>query len=298
MCLDPLAKATWQPSYLRQMDFSGFTTDPLAGQHASEHLWGNVPACSISHGLDWDALEQLDLCFAASGDLRNVISSVNAIPDTFEGPISVTINDFNPRVAARNLAMLLLLLERGEEAAEAVLHLWYSVTVPRRHWEALAEIARDKAKGLAKHEEGGVWEVAMRGSNSCLKADLPGTVWKTLALQLEKGEQIDLDGVLGQRRRQLLEDPYWLGVRERYLHGLEPYHRVAWMHFRRFGLLLPLGEASSSSHEHFDTPNLLLIHPEFGWTLHNGSDPLEGWPFEKVRRAPHLKGHPSQVPAA
>lgn len=29
--------------------------------------------------------------------------------------------------------------------------------------------------------------------------------------------------------------------RERYLHKLRPYHRVSWMEFRSFGLLLPMG---------------------------------------------------------
>lgn len=54
------------------------------------------------------------MCFAASGDLRNVIITVNALPADGSRRLTVLVNDRNPRVAVRNFVLLLLLLEKGE----------------------------------------------------------------------------------------------------------------------------------------------------------------------------------------
>lgn len=72
----------------------------------------------------------------ASGDLRNVVLTLNSIPSEYPGKLSVIINDRNPRVAARNLLTLLVLMGISDEmlAADVALHLWYSAFIPAEYY--------------------------------------------------------------------------------------------------------------------------------------------------------------------
>ncbi|KAG8917365.1 hypothetical protein FRC00_013704, partial [Tulasnella sp. 408] len=72
----------------------------------------------------------LSLCFAASGDLRNVIKTLNGLPLHYSGRCTLVVNDFHPQVAVRNVVLLCMLLDpsgpSAELTAEAVLHTLYS----------------------------------------------------------------------------------------------------------------------------------------------------------------------------
>jgi hypothetical protein len=100
---------------------------PVGSARASDHLFGNVEAYDLLKGLATGGKE-LHAVFAASGDLRNVIRTVNSLPEGAP-PLHIRVNDFNPRVALRNYLLLRLLFERGEEAVDAVIGLWYSMAV-------------------------------------------------------------------------------------------------------------------------------------------------------------------------
>lgn len=74
---------------------------------------------------------------AASGDLRDLIYTINKLPETYSRKITVLLNDKDPTVTARNLLILLILGKLGETdpaiGAELALHLWYSAFVPAIH---------------------------------------------------------------------------------------------------------------------------------------------------------------------
>ena len=57
-----------------------------------------------------------------------------------------------------------------------------------------------------------------------------------------------------------------------------PQHREAFDYFRSFGILLPM----SSMNAQLNVANMLILHPEHGWCLDHGSNPLYGWPMKKV----------------
>ena len=61
-------------------------------------------------------------------DLRNVIATVCAIPDTYKGRVSITINSPNAFNLARNFTMLYLAAtQEPKVAAEMMVHLWFSM---------------------------------------------------------------------------------------------------------------------------------------------------------------------------
>ena len=67
-------------------------------------------------------------CIAA-GDLRNVIRTVNELPDDYSGQLTLLINDIQPTIVARNLLLLCILgttQHHVDAAAEFALHFWYS----------------------------------------------------------------------------------------------------------------------------------------------------------------------------
>ncbi|KAG8898306.1 hypothetical protein FRC01_010954 [Tulasnella sp. 417] len=74
--------------------------------------------------------QDLSLCFAASGDLRNIIKTVNGLPQDYRGQLKLVINDFHSQVAIRNVVLLCMLLDQSgpseELTAEVVLHALYS----------------------------------------------------------------------------------------------------------------------------------------------------------------------------
>ncbi len=93
----------------------------------SEWLWGNVPA----YGLFGNHLGNLPghiwVCFAASGDLQNTIETVCQLPEHFQGSLAVYLNDYDPKIAFKNLLRLELLRFYGFEAIDTVIALWCSV---------------------------------------------------------------------------------------------------------------------------------------------------------------------------
>ena len=116
------------------------------------YLWGNIAAIdclNIPENEQKSSTRQdFKLCFAgmscvpelsilsvftrslqASGDLRNVISTINGLPEDYKGKCDILCNDWDSRVVGRNLVILHALLISGipvEEAAELALHLMYS----------------------------------------------------------------------------------------------------------------------------------------------------------------------------
>jgi hypothetical protein len=59
--------------------------------------------------------------------------TVNTLPMDYSGKLTIVINDREPIVAIRNIALLMLLREGStglEQAADTALHMWYSAFMP------------------------------------------------------------------------------------------------------------------------------------------------------------------------
>jgi hypothetical protein len=64
--------------------------------------------------------------------LRNVLYTINKLPDDYNGKLTVVINDINPYVVIRNILILQILcgLADKERSCDMALHLWYSAYLP------------------------------------------------------------------------------------------------------------------------------------------------------------------------
>jgi hypothetical protein len=92
-----------------------------------EGLRGNVPAYSLLGNHLRNLPEHIQVCFAASGGIQNTIETVCQLPEHFQGSLIVYLNDYNTKIAVRNLLMLELLRIYGFEAIDTVIALWCSV---------------------------------------------------------------------------------------------------------------------------------------------------------------------------
>jgi hypothetical protein len=87
----------------------------------------------------------LTTCHLASGDLRNVLLTVNSLPLDHTGKVTILINDREPIIAIRNLSLLSLLCDDSnvQRAADIALHVWYSAFVPLDYHVHLASSLTD-----------------------------------------------------------------------------------------------------------------------------------------------------------
>lgn len=87
----------------------------------------------------------------ASGDLRNVIRTVNELPEDYAGELTLMLNDREPRTVIRNILLLIILgtVDSDAQAAEVALHAWYSAFIRLSHEHRLHQAILQ----LVKHAE-------------------------------------------------------------------------------------------------------------------------------------------------
>ncbi|KAF7430770.1 hypothetical protein PC9H_006481 [Pleurotus ostreatus] len=123
-CNSPYLKSTWKPAWLVESRPPSFVGNEVQVQSLfglqGVYLWGNVPTidCLNIARNEQGAAKTMgfDLSFAASGDIRNMVQTVNGLPVDYAGKCSITLlaDDTNP-----------------QEAAEAAIHLVYSSLLTR-----------------------------------------------------------------------------------------------------------------------------------------------------------------------
>ncbi|CAG8778497.1 18752_t:CDS:2, partial [Racocetra fulgida] len=101
----------WKPDYINEMRTPAFyaQTQPFTSFSPliKEYLWGNMPAINIVNLASNELADgkscsnykgPFNLLFAASGDLNDVIASVNGLPLDFNQQINICINDHAERI--------------------------------------------------------------------------------------------------------------------------------------------------------------------------------------------------------
>lgn len=86
-------------------------------------------------------LAHCNLC-VASGDLRNIVRTINELPSNFSGKISILLNDREPIIVVRNIILLVILgtISEKEIATDLALHFWYSAMVPAEYDVQLQQV--------------------------------------------------------------------------------------------------------------------------------------------------------------
>jgi hypothetical protein len=119
------------------------------------------------------------ILWPASGDLRNAVLAVNALPEDYSGELTIVLNDHAPHVVNRNLLLLSILGTSDDTSfgVDVALHMWYSAFVP----EAYHLLAIKHIHDLLSRRETGDG-----------------------AFSLNLGKTSNLHGILGQGHAELL----------------------------------------------------------------------------------------------
>ncbi|KAL8670788.1 MAG: hypothetical protein Q9168_004686 [Polycauliona sp. 1 TL-2023] len=151
-----LGKNSWKPTWAREKRKPAFMAldEPVELPYfGPPHcLWGYTPAFDLLRieKNEGDSYAQdLDLLFAASGDPRNLMLTVNGLPTTYEATMNCILNDISIRVVARNIVMLLLAAQLPPvEAAEVILHVWYSARLTKGMSAVIDKCVRHRIAGV------------------------------------------------------------------------------------------------------------------------------------------------------
>jgi hypothetical protein len=179
------------------------------------------------------------------------------------------INDLSGPTVCRNILLLLILGTISDKvmAADIALHFWYSVFMPH---EYRMQISAALSSFLHRTNEIGPVFSTPLGPRSTLSSCIPSQGNEYFMHFLS--HSISLDEVQHEYDR-VRTAPSREDFRERMYARLRPSHRVAFLEYRRFGIVLPFGAINS----HFNTPNLSMFSREGNWLQTDYADPLEGW---------------------
>ncbi|GJE88932.1 zf-MYND and DUF4470 domain-containing protein [Phanerochaete sordida] len=276
-CKASIRTDKWQPAWIEEGRQPTFVTeDPnLHPVARALPLWGTMPGIDVLKLSPEDALSRpdIDLAFVASGDLRSVLSTINALPPDYPGQVTVLMNDRDQHITIRNILILQLLgrIPNKRRAADMALHLWYSAFVPKAYGAELVGIGMELCGKNADELQLQLGEHATLNANMsadmrklCSASIMSSFKWKTEQAQKEL--------------RRVRQDPSRVDVRHRAWAQCRGSHRLARDAYNRTGLVLPFGAHAA----HFDTPNRFLFSPAGAWLLSDGANPLAGWDIEAV----------------
>ncbi|KZP09108.1 hypothetical protein FIBSPDRAFT_760468 [Athelia psychrophila] len=291
-CRHPQLRADWQPAWVTENRSPAFVNEGppnvafgrSANQNAT-YVWGNVTAidCLNVARNEGSAARNADfkLCFAASGDIRNMVETINGLPSDYSGKCDILFNDMNPIVVNRNWIILYTLLQRTVPipgAADLAAHFMYSAAlspVASAHLNQCIStlygtgIIRDGqtfATGSLHMRGDSEGALHMRAKTEEMKDFL------RMPLSTYKFE----DAMKSMRSAML--HPSRVDYRDRVLASLTPGHRMAWTHYQQTGVLGPY----SADTMHLTEPNRLLFAADGEWLTLDNANPLHGWDVSAV----------------
>ncbi|PBK65733.1 hypothetical protein ARMSODRAFT_1022167 [Armillaria solidipes] len=286
-CKSPLKSKSWSPMWVKEDRKPAFVSGPNETHIPQKKfgipmgLWGNMMSIDVINAKDNEGADKicdkdLSLAFIASGDLRNVVRTVNELPENYTGTLKIVLNDKNCRIVCRNFVILTILgiVEDVEEAAEQALHFWYSVFQPLSYRFLVFPHFPDAP--TLQHLDG--TPARLTSSTTVHTRWDPNTTM--FLISLLSGDEIDLPQAKDTWSRTMYA-PERIDHRERHYTGLRPSHRVAFDAWRRSGLLLPFGAMK----DHMCVPNAWLFSGQGDLLLNDSSNPLEGWDYTEVVKA-------------
>ncbi|KAL7619904.1 hypothetical protein AAE478_010451 [Parahypoxylon ruwenzoriense] len=150
---DPSWRPRWDRENRKPIFSEKLDEKPKYQRYHGKTLWGTTPAVDIlrlesNEGLGHN--EDLKLLFYCCGDLRNVMMTVNAIPDDYTGKFKIVISDKDFDIVGRNFLILAYLIAETNVtlATENTIHLWYSAFVPESADTRIRQILNRDVEGL------------------------------------------------------------------------------------------------------------------------------------------------------
>ncbi|EIN05899.1 hypothetical protein PUNSTDRAFT_145782 [Punctularia strigosozonata HHB-11173 SS5] len=264
------------PEYSASTDISQEGSDPLRHRLT---LWGTLPAYDVLNIAqnEGTSVGSLNLMFANSGDLRNVIKTVNSLPLDFQGKTTIVLNDRDPWITVRNAVILRTLRASGDKRllADIAYHLWYSAFIP----DSYSMTYGDYIHAIGVHT-GDRYDVNL-GAASALHVEVTADVRALCTSLVASGHLYSSREAAVEYSIDRLRDDSHIDLHDRHYYRLRPSHRLALREYRSFGCVVPFG----THFTHYPSPNRLLFSPKGEWLQTSDADPLNSWDIEDVIEA-------------
>ncbi|KAJ7777158.1 hypothetical protein B0H16DRAFT_1302211 [Mycena metata] len=282
-CTHRYLRESWEPSWVFEGRDPTFLhpSDSMTLFRPSVDFWGDLPAIDclqLSSSEGTDDLEPVGDLKLSSGDLRNLIRTINSLPSDYAGYCDVLLNETNPILVNRNLVILFVLLSSGpslEEAAEFSTHLMYSAALPgagAEYVKRCIEFIYDSGESVSFQR---CLDTRGEGKVYCVQ---PSAGIKKLLEMFNSN--YPLNTALKSMKETTLA-PDRLDFREKYFAGLKPSHRMAFQRFRESGILAPFSLNTSN----FTQPNRFLFSPQGTWLVQEDANCLFGWDVSEVQNS-------------
>ncbi|KAI9670303.1 MAG: hypothetical protein M1831_006517 [Alyxoria varia] len=281
-----LAKDSWRPRWALEGRKPGFVTRSGVshvpfGALPMRNLWGNTPAIDVlqleqNEGESY--AKDLSVCFAASGNIRNVLQTVVSVPESYKGTLKVVMNDIDMDVVALNFCIIAL-LARGplekEDCLDTVIHLWYSARLKPSHVDAVKAHVRPIVADV-------VDKIQNQGASQMLSKKMKLTGGNTLRVILKRDQWMQLlskldseppAAVAKQSRDTMLSARIDHHDRALFEIRRNLHQRCSRNKFRHDGVLVPFGACADEC----TIPNPFLHTSTGQWTQKDAADPLHGW---------------------
>ncbi|KAJ4468726.1 hypothetical protein J3R30DRAFT_1598287 [Lentinula aciculospora] len=302
-CKHPYNRPDWKPAWLSEGRTPAFVADDEPQTHfathwAPEYLWGNTPAVNClqlerNEGVSESVERDFNLCFAASGDIRNLVMTVNGLPDNYQGRCKILLNDRSDHVTTRNILILYALLRNGpspELAAESAIHFMYSAALcPSDSSELRHCIDAVYGEMMSVSQSLASRFIATLNPNDMLKKSFPIRGGGSLSIAQYAVNLFGKPLAILQATHSIKDclkamhdvvlSPERVDYRDRYLSGLRPSHRLSWLRFHESGVLLPFADPELRK---FQDPNQLLFTASGKWISMDSANPLFSWNLNEV----------------
>lgn len=281
-CKSPLRAESWQPRWAienRQPTWlvaDDKEADSIRKVSADKYLWGNMSALDVLQLRSNEGeffSEDIKLLFAgqyahspfsrlfthmrtASGDPRNIIKTFADLPKTYHGNLSVTMNDHDPHIVARNIIICILAASVGDagEASESIIHIWYSAFIRQADLDLLTAhvlpLVQDVCSKIGDKSSASLLSKTWQIRGCSLRIVMNKKAWLLLlsclterpGLTLQQAQALRLAVTNGYNHR---DDRDRVAVRQL------AAHRVSKQKHNEDGMILPLGH----SRDEFVIPN-------------------------------------------
>ncbi|KAF5316696.1 hypothetical protein D9619_006506 [Psilocybe cf. subviscida] len=287
-CEHPYMNPRWQPDWVNENRRPHLSDVAFLAASSSGNVYKNPGLASydclrIESNEGVNGLPRnLKLCMCSAGDLRNLIKTVNSLPNGYTRRLDILFNNSNAIILNRMLVILAVLLNPGpsiEESSELALHLMYSASIPDTGAAYVRYCVNQIYKGHleSKHM---TFEAALktRGRGKLYSAQPSVSVRRpvemfTSTYSLQKA---------ANSFKEMLQDPLLIDDRHKMLSMLKPSHRLTLDRFWKTGVLSPF----SLNLEAFRSPNRLLYSPQGEWLSNTPAvNPLHGWDISAVKQA-------------
>ncbi|CZR56251.1 uncharacterized protein PAC_06139 [Phialocephala subalpina] len=294
ICKSDLMKSEYVPGWIKQGRLPNWVSDNGLSSDfgVNQYLWGNMPAVDILNIEESESIcdihRDMDLLFAASGDIRNVVKSImEGLSDGYDGRCTLVINDINFMVVARNAILLFVALSlEPDEAVTIMIHVWYSALLPHVMTDTLCHVALGRifevCEKIKDKPSTSLQAKTFSFGKRSLRLVLKKHQWDELKDYFNVPRGLTQENAQAIRRRVMLA-PERVDYLHRALCNQPSPIRVATVTFREDGIILPHG----ASRDKFDTPNPTFFHEDRVWPMRDDADPLAGWDYhEYIKFAP------------